>query len=229
MLEREIQELRFEEVNPEEHPKKRDINFHLKNLGGSKHSSKQTASSIKNIPSPQLSPEMARSKSRDDRRHQMQVLLEKQNLLINIGMIMKYIRAQFEIDTKKNDMLNPYEPNNFMLTIPYSNVRMKDLKKALLHSINKIYDYVQSFLEQVAGEHSPKQILLLATKARNVRNALRQIKGKKLKLLLSHLSVLDGSEARLSVRMLNASMNNPELTKELAEEDFHMLERMLTM
>lgn len=165
---------------------------------------------------------------KEEKKWALQSILDKQTLLLTIGTIMRYIRSQLEVDTKTVDRLPPFEPSAITMEGLYSTARLKDLQTAIGHSLRIIYSQIDSFLEQLSAENSTKQILLLATKgtssllllnhililemkARNIRNALRHLKGKKLKLVMGNLAMLEGSDTRLTIRMINASTNNTEL------------------
>eukprot|EP01117_Protostelium_nocturnum_P008035 TRINITY_DN2860_c0_g1_i2.p1 TRINITY_DN2860_c0_g1~~TRINITY_DN2860_c0_g1_i2.p1 ORF type:complete len:869 (-),score=335.35 TRINITY_DN2860_c0_g1_i2:171-2777(-) len=165
--------------------------------------------------------------AKDEKKWALQSILDKQTLLLTIGIIMRYIRSQLEVDTKKIDMLPPFEPQSVVTEGLYSIEKLRELQSAIGHSLRIIYTQIDSFLEQLSAENSTKQILLLATKARNIRNALRHLKGKKLKLVMGNLAMLEGSDSRLTIRMINASTRNRELDNELAEEDLQILERLL--
>jgi len=81
--------------------------------------------------------------------------------------------------------------------------QMMSEKLASLRDLTKmiIQDYIQKKLRSVVDslpvDTSSKHLIVLATKIRNIRNALRFIKGKRAKSL--------AAEKRLTVKILDAS------------------------
>lgn len=72
---------------------------------------------------------------------------------------------------------------------------LKTLTKKIISSY--IYKSFKEMLANASKQTSPKQALHVATKVRNIRNALRSIKGKKLRSITT--------DSRLTVRILDTS------------------------
>jgi len=150
-----------------------------------------------------------------------------QQLMLTIALMVRYMKQLLLVDTQQdNPQLPPLELKPEQLVVTPSMVhKLVELKVLSSHTIKEsITKQLKQLQSRIAYEPSIKQVLYCATKVRNIRNALRYLKGFKTKGVFMDTS---GSN-RLSIRILKASQHNQNLQRELAEEDLRALSRALS-
>jgi len=147
-------------------------------------------------------------------------------ILLSMAQIARYVKRQLEIDASEGAELQPYVIKNNIDTKTIDKKfiakisNLKGLVKACIHHTSK---EIATLPDKLTNQKSPKQILFLATKVRNIRNAIRNIRGfKKVRSFISN----PAKNARLTIRILECNTSEA-LQKELGEEELLALEKSL--